>query len=147
MSLPDRVQADLKQAMMDKDVAARDALRMLKTDLTRREIELGRALEDAEAIDVVQRAVKQRRESIESFEAGGRKEAADKERREIEVLERYLPKQLDEAEVRAAAAAIAAELGLAGKKDLGRLMKELMARHRGTLDGKLASRIAGEVLG
>lgn len=133
--------------MLARDEITRDTLRMLKSDLDKSELELGRDLEEAEEIAAVKRGIKSRRESIEQYEQGGRPDAAARERAEIEVLERYLPKQLDEAQTRAALEAIAAELGLGGKKDMGRLMKELMARHQGRVDGKTASRLAGEVLG
>lgn len=146
MPLKDQIDADLKKAMLAKDVLTRDTLRMLKSDLMKREIELGGTMSDSEAMKVLQRAVKSRAETIEQYEQGGRKDAADQERQEIEVIERYLPKQLDEAQTRAAVEAAAKDLGLTTKKDMGALMKELRARHEAELDMKLASKIAGEVL-
>lgn len=146
MSTKQRVVADLQKAMLEKDVVARDTLRMVKAELMNKEVELGRELDEAEAVAVLQRAVKTRQDSIEEYVKVARQDAADKERAEIAIVQRYLPKQLDEAETRAAAAALVAELGLAGKKDFGRLMKELKARHGGNVDGKLASKIAGELL-
>ncbi len=147
MSLSERIVADLKKAMLAKDEVARDTLRMVKSELQKREIELGGELPDAEALAVLQRAVKSRTESIEQYEQAGRTDAAARERSEIAIIEQYLPRQLGEDETRAAVEAIAAELGLSGKKDMGRLMKELRDRHQGEVDMKLASRIAGEVLG
>ena len=146
MSLKDQIDADLKKAMLAKDALTRDTLRMLKSDLMKHEIELGGTMSDSDAIKVLQRAVKSRAETIEQYEEGGRKDAADQERREIEVIERYLPKQLDEAQTRAAVEAAAKDLGLTAKKDMGALMKELRARHEATIDMKLASKIASEVL-
>jgi len=146
MSIVERIHADLKKAMMEKDAVARDALRMVKSELTNREIELGRELDEAETIQVLQKAVKSRNESIEQYEKGGRAEAADRERAEIGIIERYLPQQMTEEETRAAVEAIAGELGLSTKRDMGRLMKEMRERHAGRFDGKTASRIASDVL-
>ena len=137
--------ADLKAAMIAKDEVARDALRMTKSDVLLREVEAGRPLTDEEVVAVLQKGIKSRRDSIDSYRAGGRDDAAAKEEAEIAVLSRYLPKALDEAETRAAIQAICAELGLATKKDMGRLMKELKARHD-AVDGRLASKLAGELL-
>lgn len=147
MSIKERIDADLKKAMLEKDAVARDALRMVKTDLGRVEVDKGEEVSDADAIKVLQKAVKSRTESIEAYEEAGRADSAQQERAEIEVIQRYLPRQLDEAETRAAVQAIVDEQGLSEKKDMGRLMKELRARHGGTVDNKLASKIAGELLG
>jgi uncharacterized protein YqeY len=147
MSTEKKVIADLQKAMLEKDELARETLRMLKAELMNKAVELGRDLEESEAIAVLQRAVKSRQDSIEEFVKVGRDDAAARERAEIGIVQRYLPKQLDEAETRAAVRALVSELGLAGKKDMGRLMKEIKARHGANVDGKLASKIAGEVLG
>lgn len=147
MSIKERIDADLKKAMLARDEVARDALRMVKTELGRLEVDKGGEVSDADALGVLKKAVKSRNESIESYEEAGRADAAQRERAEIEVIERYLPRQLDEAETRAAVQAIIDEQGLSGKKDMGKVMKELRARHEGTVDNRLASKIAGELLG
>lgn len=131
--------------MLAKDEVAKDALRMAKADLLNREVELGRDLTDEEAIAVLQKNVKSRRDAIEQFRAGGRMDAVAEEESQLAIIERYLPKALSEDETRAAVKAIASELGLASKKDMGRLMKELKARHP-SVDGRIASKVAGEVL-
>jgi uncharacterized protein YqeY len=146
MTLRATLDADIKRSMLEKDEVRRDTLRQAKAEVLLEETKLGRDLSDAEVLDVYRRQIKSRRESIEQYRAAGRAETADREQQEIAVLEAYLPRQLDEAETRAAIAALVAELGLAGKKDLGRLMKELKARHP-TVDGKLASQLAGPALG
>lgn len=146
MTLRATIDADIKRSILEKDEVRKDTLRQAKAEILLKETELGRDVSDAEVIDVFRRQIKSRRESIEQYRAAGRAEAADREQQEIAVLEAYLPKQLDEAETRAAISALVAELGLSGKKDLGRLMKELKARHP-TADGKLASQIAGTLLG
>jgi len=145
MTIRERIDAALKQAMMDKNEVARDALRLAKSELLNREVELGHPLSDEEATAVLQKSVKSRRDSIDQYKAGGRADLVDKEEKELAVLAPFLPKALGEPETRAAIAAIVAELGLTTKKDMGRLMKELKARHEG-VDGKLASTLAGEVL-
>lgn len=146
MTLRATLDADIKRSMLEKDEVRRDTLRQAKAEVLLEETKLGRDLSDAEVLDVYRRQIKSRRESIEQYRAAGRAETADREQQEIAVLEAYLPRQLDEAETRAAIAALVAELGLSGKKDLGRLMKELKARHP-TVDGKLASQLAGPALG
>lgn len=146
MPILDRITSDMKEAMKKQDAVARDTLRMLKTDVGRRELELGRALEDSEVMEVLLRAVKTRRESLDQYTQGGRADLAEKEQREIAIIEAYLPKALDEAAARDAVRALAAELGVTAKKDMGRLMKEVAARFKGQIEGKLASKLAGEIL-
>lgn len=146
MSLNETVMEDLKAAMKARDEVGKRTLRMLKSDLGKKEVDLGRALTDDEALSVLTAQVKARKDSIAAYDDAGRKDLADAEREELAVLERYLPKQLDEAEARAAIEALVAELGVGGKKQMGLLMKEVMARYKGQIDGKLASKIAGELL-
>lgn len=145
MALRQTIEADLKKAMLAKDEVAKDALRMAKADLLNREVELGRDLTDEEATAVLQKNVKSRRDAIQQFRDGGRLDAVAEEEKQLAVLERYLPKTLSEDETREAVKAIASELGLSTKKDMGRLMKELKARHAG-VDGRIASKVAGEIL-
>ena len=139
MALLEQINADLKKAMLERDEVTRDTLRMIKSELL--------TLDDPDEIVVLSRAVKSRRDSIKSYVEGGRQDLADKEQAEIEVIQRYLPKQLSEDEVREAIAGIIEELGLSSKKDLGKVMKEVKARYPGQVDGRLASSIAGQLLG
>jgi len=138
---------DLKAAMKARDEVAKRTLRMLKSDLGNREVELGRALDDEEALKVLTSAVKTRKDSLAEYEKAGRDDLAADERAELDVLARYLPEQLDDAEAEAAIAKIVAELGATEKKQMGQVMNEVMARHRGEIDGKVASRIAAKLLG
>lgn len=138
MSLLERLDADLKQAMRDKDTVARDTIRMVKTDISREE--------NPDLMAILARAVKSRRDSITAYEEGGRQDLADKERAEILVVERYLPTQLSEDESRAAITKIAEDNAISAKKEMGKLMKLVMAEYRGQIDGKLASRLAAEIL-
>lgn len=139
MPLLEQIDRDLKKAMLARDEVSRDTLRMLKSELL--------TLEDPDEIAVLTRAVKSRRDSIASYLEGGREDLAEKERAEIEVIQRYLPKPLSEEEAREAIAAIIEEVGAESKRDLGKVMKEVRARFPGRIDGKLASGIAGELLG
>jgi uncharacterized protein len=145
MGLKQMIEADLKKAMLEKNEIAKDALRLAKSELLNREVELGRDLTDEEAIAVLQKGVKSRRDAIEQFREGGRMEAVAEEEKQLAVLVGYLPVSLSEDETRAAVTALVAELGLTTKKDMGRLMKELKARHP-SVDGRTASKVAGEVL-
>ena len=139
MALLERIDADLKKAMLARDAVTRDTLRMLKSELV--------TVEDPDELAVLTRAVKSRRDSIESYLAGGRQDLADKEQAEIDVIQRYLPQPLTEGEARSAIAAIVQELGASSKRDLGKVMKEVRSRFPGQIDGKVASTIAGELLG
>lgn len=139
-SLLQTVTADITSAMRARDQETLGALRLLKTALTNKRVELARDLEDVEALQVVSSLSKQRRDSIEQFTAAGRHELADKERRELAMLERYLPPPVDAAALDAAVAAVIAEIGATTAKDMGRVMKAVMARFSGQLvDGKLLS--------
>jgi uncharacterized protein YqeY len=146
MSVREKLAEELKAAMKAKEVVARDALRMIKSNLDEAELKKGAPLDDAEELDVLLRAVKTRQESAAQYEEGGRPELAEKERAEIAIVERFLPKAMTEDEARDALVALAAELGLTEKKQLGQLMKAVTARYRGIIDGKLASKIAGSIL-
>ena len=146
MALIDTISKDLIAAMKARDELAKRTLRMLKSDLGKKEVELGRPLEEQEDLAVLTGAVKSRRDSIAAYEQGGRNDLADAERAEIDVISRYLPKQLSPDEARAAIAALKDELGITDKKQMGQLMKAVMEEYRGQIDGKLASQIAGSLL-
>jgi uncharacterized protein YqeY len=138
---------DLKQAQIsamkggDKERLA--AVRLILAKVKDRDIEQRTASQpmedDAMIIDTLQKMAKQRRESIEMYETGGREELAAVERAELAVIEEFLPRQMDEAETKAAIESIKAELGASGMKDMGRVMAELKARHSTVLDMGRAS--------
>ena len=146
MSIQAKLQQDLKAAMKAKDVLTRDTVRMLKSDLEKAELTKGGELTEGEELDVIARAAKTRKESAVQYEEGGRQDLVDKELAEVSVVERYLPKALSEAEARVIIEALAKELGVTEKKQMGSLIKEAMERNRGQLDGKMASKIAASVL-
>src|SRR5438093_1333437 len=128
--------ADLARAMRSRDAIATATLRMLISQVQYARIDVKRELTQDDYLAILQRAVKTRREAIEQYDKGGRKDLADKERAEIAVIERYLPAAMSAEETVRAVDALLAELGIGEKKDLGRAMKEFMARHRGRVDGK-----------
>jgi len=140
MALIDQVTKDIADAMKAHDPLRLGALRMLKAAIMNREVEKNRGLEPTEDMLVVQQAVKQRRDSIEMFEQGGRLELAAKERAEIAVLETYLPAAVPDEEIAAAIAAAKAEAGVTSAKDMGKVMKLLTAKFAGRpVDGKALS--------
>lgn len=138
-----RIESDLRTAMKDRDAIAAETCRMLLAAIKNEEVAKRRPLTDEETLALLNRAVKTRQEAVALYEKGGRADLADKERREIDVVRRYVPEPLTAAELAAAVDAVVRELGATSKKDLGRVMKALMARHPGRVDGRLANRIAG----
>ena len=135
--LPARVNADLATALRARDQQTLDTLRLLKTALTNKRVELTRELEDREALQVVTTLVKQRKESATQFAAAGRDELATKERAEAVILERYLPAALDESALVALIDQAVAESGATSAKDMGKVMKLLMPKLAGqVVDGK-----------
>lgn len=146
MALKERWDSDLKQAMLARNEVTRDTLRLLLADVKKANVQDGKEITPELEMEILQRAVKQRQQSIAEFDKAKRTDLADKERRELDVLYGYMPKQMTEDEVRLAVKSLMAELGVSTKKDLGTVMKALMARHKGEVDGKLASKVLGELL-
>jgi uncharacterized protein len=147
LPLVDTLSAAIGAAMRQHDPVRLTALRMLKTALTNREVERGHALDDAESLQVVAALVKQRKDSIAQFTAGGRQDLADKEAAEIRVLETYLPPAADPAIVEQAVVDAIRETGAASPKDMGKVMKAAMARLTGqTVDGKTVNELVRQKL-
>ena len=147
MGYQDRIQEDVKAAMRAGDAETRDTLRMVVAALKNQRIELGRELEEADELAVLQKAVKTRKDSVDQYVEAGREELAAKERAEIAVIERYLPAQMSEDDVRGVVEKAIADVGATSKKEMGQVMKAVMAEHKGVVDGKTVQRIAGELLG
>jgi len=138
--LIDRIQKDLTAAMMSKDELRLSVLRMVKSALKYKEVEKVRPLEDAEALQVLQTLVKQRRESVEQFAKGGRQDLADKETNEIAILEGYLPAGASDADMSSAIEAAIIETGATSPKAMGAVIKAAKTRLEGkTVDGKVLS--------
>ena len=148
MPLIERIQKDLTDAMRTREELRLSVLRMVKTALKNKEVEKIRPLEDAEALQVLQTLVKQRRESVEQFTRGGRADLADKETKEIAILEGYLPAAPTLAELDQAIEAAVAETGARSPKQMGAVIKAARARLEGkTVDGKVLSERVRERLG
>lgn len=142
MTLQERIDADLKEAMRAKDAERLNVLRMVKSALKNAAIEKGGAsatLEDAEATQVLRKQVKQRQDSIEQFERGGRPELAAKEKAELEVLAVYLPKAMSAEELSTAVREAIAETGATSRAQMGAVMKAAQAKVAGRADGKAVS--------
>jgi uncharacterized protein YqeY len=148
MSLAEDVNRAITEAMKSKDAQRLVALRMLKAALMNREVERGRALDDSEALQVVSSLVKQRRDSIEQFTKGGRQDLVAKETAEISILESYLPPAVGEAELEKAVDDAIASTGATSAKDMGKVMKAVMAGLAGkTVDGKAVNELVRRKLG
>jgi uncharacterized protein YqeY len=140
MSLHDRLTEDLKLAMKSRDQLRMDVIRMIKAAVLNKEVELKKDLDDAEMSRVMTTLIKQRRESVAQFEKAQRADLADKERQEISIIEHYLPKALSSEELEAIVAEAVSETGARSLKDMGAVMKAVMARLTGqAVDGKTVS--------
>jgi uncharacterized protein YqeY len=147
-TLLERVTKDIGDAMREKNQTALAPLRMLKAALMNKEVEKGRALDDTESTQVVASLVKQRKDSVEQFLAGGRRDLADREQNEATFLERFMPPKADEGAINAAIEAAISETGAAGPKDMGKVMKAVMTRLAGvTVDGRALSEAVKKRLG
>ncbi len=146
MSLQAGIEADVKQAMRAGNTLARDTLRMVLAALKNRRIEVREDLDEEMVLAVLRGCVKTRADSVEQYSRAGREDLAAKERAEIEVIQAYLPEQLSEDATREIVAGLVAELELSSRKDMGKLMKVVMAKHKDEIDGKTVQRIASELL-
>ena len=140
MSLIEQIQKDITAAMKAREEQRLSTLRMVKTALKNREIDKMAPLDDKEAQQVLSTLIKQRKDSVEQFTKGGRQEMADKEAAEIRLIEAYMPKAAGEDEIVAGVKAVIAEMGSPTMKDMGTVMKNVMARFAGIrVDGKQVS--------
>ena len=142
MSIAEQIQKDITAAMKAREEARLSALRMIKTALKNREIEKMALLDDQESVKVLSTLIKQRKESVEQFRKGGRNEMADREETEITLIESYMPKAASEDQVVAGVRAVISEMGAPTMKDMGAVMKNVMARFQGAgtrVDGKQVS--------
>jgi uncharacterized protein YqeY len=148
MTLSQRVNSDITTAMKAQDQRRLSALRMLKAAIMNKGVEKGRDLDDAEVVQVVASLVKQRRDSIEQFSKAGRTDLVEKETNEIGVLEGYMPPAATAEEIDAAVTAAIAETGASSAKDMGKVMKAVMARLAGTsADGRAVNETVRKRLG
>ena len=144
MSISEKVQKDMTEAMRARDERRLSALRMVKAALKNREIEKRGKLDESEEMQVLSSLIKQRKDSVEQFTKGGRQELADKEAAEIKLIESYLPQAVGEADIEAVVRAKVGEMGSPTLKDMGGVMKVVMAHFQTSgarVDGKLVSEI------
>jgi uncharacterized protein len=142
MGLRDQINDDLKAAMRGGDAARRDTIRLLTAALKQREVDDRKTLTDADVLGVIEKMIKQRRDSISQFEQGGRQDLADKEKQELVLLQAYMPQALGDEEVAAAVAAAVADSGAAGPADMGKVMALLKSKLAGRADmGKVSAAV------
>ena len=148
MTLAEQVEKDLVAAMKAREELRLSVLRMAKTALKHKQVELGKPLSDDQAMAVLRTLVKQRRDSVEQFRKGGREDLATKEEAETEILQAYLPGEASEEEISAAIIAAIAETGAAGPQDLGKVMKAAIQKLAGkNADGKRVNQMVRAKLG
>jgi len=136
MDIQKRVSSEMVKAAKDKDKETLSALRMIKSALHNREIDLKDQFGEKEILQVLSSMIKQRKDSVEQFRNGGRPELAQKEEKEIEVIRRFMPEQMSEEEIQAEIENAIKEVGAEGVRDMGKVMKILMPRLTGKADGK-----------
>ncbi len=149
MSLRQKIIEDIKVAMKEGNVLKKDALRMLDSMIKNTEIEKmkkEKGLTDEEIIEVIARAIKQRRDSAAQYETGGRADLAEKEKKEIEVLSVYMPEQLSEDKVREVVKEVITTVGATSKAEMGKVMGMAMSKLKGQTDGNLVKKIVEEEL-
>jgi uncharacterized protein YqeY len=147
MTLTEKLSADLKQAMRDRDETRKSALRLLRAAIVNEEVEQGRPLSDDEVRAVAMREARRRRESIEAFRAGGREDLVAQEEAQLQAIRDYLPQMMSREEVEEAAREVIAATGATGPKDMGPVMRELMLRLKGKAEGSLVNEVVRELLG
>ncbi|EJY57050.1 hypothetical protein URH17368_0235 [Alicyclobacillus hesperidum URH17-3-68] len=146
MGLLDRLNDDLKQAMKEKQKVRLSVIRMVKSAVKNREIELGHPLSEDDVIGVIQKEVKQRKDSLQAFQDANRTDLAETAEEEIAILESYLPEPFTEDELRALASAVVERVGASSKSDMGKVMAELMPLVRGRADGRLVQQVVQRLL-
>lgn len=146
MSLSDQIMADMKSAMKNHDKTTLNTVRMIKSALMNEKIKAGQDLTPDEELTVLNREKKQREESIDEFIKANRDDLAEETKKELAVVEKYMPKQMNQDELRAAVKETIDEVGAKGKSDFGKVMKALMPKIKGRADGKAASQAVRDQL-
>ena len=148
MALRERIDNDVKDAMRAGDTRRRDALRLLTAALKQKEVDERKTLADADVVAVIDKMIKQRRDSVAQFEQGGRADLVEKENFEIAVLQAYMPAALSDADIDSAIAGAIAETGAKGPADMGKVMGALKARLAGRADmSKVSGRVKAKLAG
>lgn len=147
MSLTERINQDVKQAMKARDKETLKVLRMLKSALQMEQLEHSEPLNEEQEISIIARELKQRKDSLAEFEKAGRQDLVDEVTDEIVVVERYLPKQLSEEEIEVEVRKVMDELNATSKSDFGKVMGKAMANLKGKADGNLVKEVTKNLLG
>lgn len=146
MSLSERLNEDMKRAMKNQDKFSLSVIRMIRSAIKNVEIDQKKTLDDNEVLDILNREIKQRKDSLHEFEKAGRDDLAESLKKEIEVIAVYMPEQLTEEEIRAVVQQTIQETGASSKADLGKLMSALMPKVKGRADGKLVNQLVQQLL-
>lgn len=146
MSLKEKLNEDLKQAMRDKEVVKRDSIRAINTMIKQVEVDERRVLDDAEVIKLVQRGIKQREEAISQYSAASRDDLVQKEQEQVDVFMLYLPKQLSDEELESGMKEIISEVGATSLKDMGKVMGAASKKFAGVADGKRINEMVKKLL-
>ncbi|NOZ21006.1 MAG: GatB/YqeY domain-containing protein [Planctomycetes bacterium] len=142
----DKLREDMKAAMKAREELRLSTIRMVIASIKTVQIDKGEDLSEGDILGILQKAIKSRKDSVEQYEKAGRTDLAEKEKAEIAVLEEYLPQQMSEDDVRALVQKIIEEEGAESKGDIGKVMRRIMADHKGAVDGKRVNQIANELL-
>ncbi|RKY48727.1 MAG: GatB/YqeY domain-containing protein [Candidatus Neomarinimicrobiota bacterium] len=135
MTLKERLQKELVEAMRARDTLKVDVIRLLRNSIRQKEIELKKELSDDDVIKILSNAAKQRRESIKAYEAGKREDLVEREKRELDIIESYLPEKLSQEELIKIVEDVIKEVGASSLRDLGKVMPKVMAKVKGRADG------------
>jgi hypothetical protein len=146
MTLSERLNEDMKQAMKSQDKFRLSVIRMIRSSIKNIEIDQRRTLDDGEVIDILSREIKQRKDALQEFEKAGRSDLVESAQAEIAIISEYLPKQLTEEELQSIIQETIREVGASSKADLGKVMSALMPRIKGRADGKLVNRLVQQQL-
>ena len=146
MSLSERLNEDMKQAMKSQDKFRLSVIRMIRSAIKNIEIEQKRALNDDEVIDILSREIKQRKDSLQEFDKAGRVDLAENVKVEIAIIGEYLPKQLSEEEIKVIVQETIQEVGASSKSEIGKVMGALMPKVKGRADGKLVNQWVQKLL-
>jgi uncharacterized protein YqeY len=146
MSLSEQLNEDMKRAMKNQDKFSLSVIRMIRSAIKNVEIDQKKTLDDNEVLDILNREIKQRKDSLQEFEKAGRDDLAETLKKELEVIAVYMPEQLTEEEIKAVVSQTIQETGVSSKAELGKLMSALMPKVKGRADGRLVNQIVQQLL-
>ncbi|MBD2861739.1 MULTISPECIES: GatB/YqeY domain-containing protein [Paenibacillus] len=146
MSLSEQLNEDMKRAMKNQDKFSLSVIRMIRSAIKNVEIDQKKTLDDNEVLDILNREIKQRKDSLQEFEKAGRDDLAETLKKELEVIAVYMPEQLTEEEIKTVVSQTIQETGVSSKAELGKLMSALMPKVKGRADGRLVNQIVQQLL-